>query len=115
MTRCGLFSGGGPASTDPSPGRRGRLPDPLRRTVRSPQRRSQVLTPRYGSLRFMVRIDASETQCFRASLRIYGSQTLVLLPKGLGRLPYGTLRHFTLHGTDGDSKSPMFPAFLTDL
>jgi len=29
--------------------------------------------------------------------------------------PYGTLRQFTFHGTDGGSKNPMFPAFLTDL
>src|SRR5205085_11039144 len=29
--------------------------------------------------------------------------------------PYGTLRQFTFHGTDGGCKTPMFPAFLTDL
>ena len=63
----------------------------------------------------MVRIDASKTQCFRASLRIYTMQTHDATRHPVGPVP---LRHLTavyVSLTDGGSKNPMFPAFLTDL
>src|SRR2546421_4160274 len=51
-----------------------------------------TLTAIYGTLRFMVRIDASKTQCFQASLRIYAMQTHDATRHPVGPVP---LRHLT--------------------